>query len=165
MPRRVTFIGTTNSDQYLKSQTGNRRFWPVRTSTIDLEGLQRDRDQLWAEAATLEVGGASIQLPRDLWAAAQAVQNERLEHDPWFDELEVLNIGEGGIFLEGDEQRIWSTDLFKRLGRGEGKGTTGDAQRLAAVMRRLGWRGPKQIKKEGENRRGYSRPKPSEGIA
>jgi predicted P-loop ATPase len=84
-PRRTVFFATTNDDEYLKSQTGNRRFWPVSTSKIDLEGLQQDRDQLWAEAAHLEAQGCSIALPERLWHVAGQEQERRLETDSWQD--------------------------------------------------------------------------------
>jgi hypothetical protein len=84
-PRRTIFIATTNRDDYLQSDTGNRRFWPVATSAIDLEALRRDRDQLWAEAAACEARGDSIGLPERLWKLAAEKQGERLESDEWFE--------------------------------------------------------------------------------
>ncbi len=54
VPRSFTIVGTSGSTDYLRDTTGNRRFWPVRTDRFDLDRLRRDRDQLWAEAASRE---------------------------------------------------------------------------------------------------------------
>lgn len=87
LPRRCIFIGTTNDNDYLKSETGNRRFWPVATRQIDLEGIKRDRDQLWAEAAAIEKEGHSIEMHQGLWARAKEEQEQRMEPDAWFNDF------------------------------------------------------------------------------
>lgn len=48
--RQNIFAGSVNDETPFTDETGNRRFWPVRCGTIDIEKLEADRDQLWAEA-------------------------------------------------------------------------------------------------------------------
>lgn len=49
--RQSIFIGSTNDQEYLRDDTGGRRFWPLecRVSEIDTESFEREVDQLWAE--------------------------------------------------------------------------------------------------------------------
>jgi predicted P-loop ATPase len=49
-PRRCVFVATTNRDDWAVDETGNRRFLPVKTTKIDVAGLNRDRDAIWAAA-------------------------------------------------------------------------------------------------------------------
>lgn len=52
--RRVCiFIGSTNDNEYLRDQTGGRRFWPIVCNIlgqIDNVRLKREISQVWAEA-------------------------------------------------------------------------------------------------------------------
>lgn len=57
MPRRCVFVGTTNSRQPLTDPEGNRRFWVVSVGAIDIEALEKDREQLWAEAKEAFLSG------------------------------------------------------------------------------------------------------------
>lgn len=54
-PRQCIFIGSTNDKEYLKDDTGGRRFWPMlcTAAEIDIAGLEANVDQLWAEALVL----------------------------------------------------------------------------------------------------------------
>jgi predicted P-loop ATPase len=96
LPRQCVFAGSVNPEGgYLKDPTGGRRFWPVVCSTIDLTTLQRDREQLWAEARDRFRGGEPWWLEtRELDALAAEEQAERYQGDAWDELIEV--------FLEND---------------------------------------------------------------
>ena len=84
VPRQCVFAGSVNPDTYLRDETGNRRFWPVRCGRIDLDALRRDRDQLWAEAVVRYREGAIWWIDdRDLITAASAEQQARVQDDAW----------------------------------------------------------------------------------
>jgi putative DNA primase/helicase len=84
VPRQCVFAGTVNPDTYLRDETGNRRFWPLRCGTIDIPALARDRDQIWAEAVHRFKAGAIwwIEDPAVL-AEAKAAQDARYQADAW----------------------------------------------------------------------------------
>lgn len=155
--RECIFIGTTNDSHYLTDQSGNRRFWPVKTGRIDLEALRRDRDQLWAEAAHREASREPISLPEALWGNAAVEQAARTMRDPWLDILEK----EPGQEASETTVRVSSAYLLTEVLQIEpGRQKPSDQTRLGVCMRLLGWDGPKRMRVDGHNVRGYERPKP-----
>jgi predicted P-loop ATPase len=87
VPRQCVFAGTINPPVggYLKDLTGARRFWPVAChGMIDCAGIERNRDQLWAEAVHRYRAGQKwwLETP-ELEALATAEQSARLVADPW----------------------------------------------------------------------------------
>lgn len=81
-PRRCVFAMTTNQEEYLKDETGNRRWLPVRCEKkADLDWLRENRDQLYAEAYHRVHSGkeTTYEFPEELMKAAQ---EERRIHDP-----------------------------------------------------------------------------------
>jgi predicted P-loop ATPase len=157
-PRRCVFVGTTNDTEYLRDPTGNRRFWPVRTGTIDLDALKRDRDQLWAEAAAAEARGEPLVIEDYLDQAVAAQQEERMLKDTWDD---ILAPVKGEIIDADGVERISSEKLltvFLQLKPDRINDAT--TKRLGACMRRLGWSGPKKMRFASVPKQGYWRQQP-----
>jgi hypothetical protein len=147
-PRQSIIIGTTNSPKYLKDLTGNRRFWPVKVANVDLTALKRDRDQLWAEAASREKAGASIRLASSLWNVAAVEQTERTVQDPWHELLaDVL----------GDLQgKLAAADVWRIVGVDPGHRIQEHNARLGQAMKDLGFE-PKSLNIDGKKQRAYAR--------
>ena len=90
--RRCIFIGTTNDTEYLKDETGNRRFWPVECEIdrIDIPSLKKEVDQLWAEAVVLWRKGEKLYLDKkEQEVIAQGEQSLRYAEDPWTDRIKL----------------------------------------------------------------------------
>ncbi|WP_425044158.1 VapE domain-containing protein [Primorskyibacter sp. S87] len=90
-PRRCVFAGSTNRDDYLRDQAGERRFWIVKTDgTFDIPGLTAVRDQLWAEAYMAFQAGEVWYLDDAYEVQARTIQKERVSVDPWAELLSAL---------------------------------------------------------------------------
>lgn len=91
MPRSCVFAFTTNNDYFLSDETGNVRFWPIHVpSAIDLAGLKRDRDQLWAEAyARFESGEPYWITDESIRDEARDAAVQRVAQDEW--KVSIMN--------------------------------------------------------------------------
>lgn len=131
-PRQCVFIGTTNKEQYLRDETGGRRYWPVTCGQINIDALKCDRDQLFAEAVDRYRHG-------EQWWPDAAFEREhihqeqeaRFEADPWEEPIaEWLRSRERVTVFE-----VARGALFKETGTIG----TADRNRITAVLQRLGW--------------------------
>ena len=157
VPRQCVFAGTVNPDTYLRDETGNRRFWPLRCGDIDLDGLRRDRNQLWAEAVARYRAGAPWWIEdRALVAEASAAQEARYQGDAWdarierwlVSERKPVNVGYGQ-FEDWQERFVPRakplTDvsigevLEQALGIEAAKWTRADQMRVGAFFRARKW--------------------------
>ena len=166
--RQCVFAGTVNPDTYLRDETGNRRFWPIRCGEIDIQALRRDRDQLWAEAMTRFKDGAIWWLEdKELLQAACEEQDKRYQSDAWdglidrwlTHEIRRVNRGHGG-FDDWQEEEVERPEPIRDLCVGEilegaigiepAKWTKPDQMRVGAWLKSRRW-------KRYQIRRGESR--------
>jgi predicted P-loop ATPase len=131
--RQCVFVGTTNKNAYLRDETGGRRFWPLRAGTIDINGLRRDRDQLFAEAVHLYQDGApwwpSRDFEREYMVPEQAA---RYEADAWEETIREY-VGSQTKVTVGEIARNALSIETPRIG-------TADQRRIAAALELLGWK-------------------------
>jgi predicted P-loop ATPase len=130
-PRSCVFWGTTNSETYLKDETGGRRFWPIRARKIKLDGLRRNRDQLWAEAQEYFAADTPwwINDPEVHRAAAEE-QAGRYAGDPWDNIIQGLT----EIYEE-----LSIPQVLTAVGVETGRQTQTEMNRVARCLKALGW--------------------------
>ena len=138
LPRQCVFAGSVNHSAYLRDDTGGRRFWPVACTDVRISELERDRDQLWAEAVVSYRGGAPWWLDTfELNRQAEDEQSGRYEASAWEDLIstwcaERLTMGEASVSVA----EILDLCIQKRMG----DWTRSDEMRVAACLTRAKWR-------------------------
>jgi putative DNA primase/helicase len=131
-PRQCVFIGTTNSDDWLRDATGNRRYWPILCARADVEWLRLCHAQLWAEAAHHEAAGESHWLQEaPIIAQARAEQADRMQDDIWTDRIRHIV----AYRTTTTTAEILGTDMEIPLERQ----TRREQMRVNYIMKSLGW--------------------------
>ncbi len=121
-PRRCLLVGTTNETEFLRDDTGGRRFWPVDLGRHPhgksvFRDLAQEVPLIWAEAMTLYRAGEPLTLTAGAESLAKETQEEHREG----------NYSEGMIveFLQRKvpkdwyrrsmaERRMWLENMFNQ---------------------------------------------------
>lgn len=117
-PRRCIIVGTTNESEFLRDNTGNRRFWPVDVYRImpvksiwnDLAG---DVGQIWAEAVCLYRAGEPLVLSKEAAEEAAGHQEEHREgnaKEGIIQEFLEKEVPVNWYQLDADARRFFTSD-------------------------------------------------------
>lgn len=128
--RQCVFWGTSNEYNFLRDPTGERRSYPINCGIVPpikdiFSDLDRERDQIWAEALSLYRAGAPTILTGEALELAGTAQDEHKEENPWagpimeYLERELpenwfdLELHERRAFLAGDTTIASGVELKK----------------------------------------------------
>ena len=154
-PRRTIFLGTVNpEDEYLRGQTGNTRFLPIKTGVIECADLEVIREQLFAEALVYYKDHPDTwwQLSEDAECEAQKQREERrqssvFEEDlaNWLDKRRhdpdhPVKDGEGKLVDLTPGETSWEeiAQYYLRIDREKWKDKILQSQ-IAQALRAKGW--------------------------
>lgn len=165
-PRQSIFIATKNprtDGTYLKDETGNRRWWPVRCDPthglgqVDFQGLKDARDQLFAEAVVKAREEKLYMETPELKAAAKTEAGKRHAEHEWVEAV-ALWIERCDAKPETKRDFMTARDVFiHALDGTDARFDRRSATSIAGVMRTLNWTiGYKRV--GGHFCRGYLRP-------
>jgi Virulence-associated protein E-like domain/NrS-1 polymerase HBD domain len=154
-PRRCVFAMTTNQQEYLKDETGNRRWLPVAVKgNADLEWLEANREQILAEAYVRVINEreTTYEFPEE---EMEMQQNLRRIHDPnddrivnWYLNTLSPSQREDGVLLSDVWQEALNGGLASRaMTRNEEMGIADVLRTVLMLEKRRGMIGGIRITK------------------
>jgi predicted P-loop ATPase len=165
-PRMNAFAGTVNGMEYLKDDTGGRRFWPASVKFVAKRELEADRDQLIAEAIHRYLLDEKWWLDNpDVIEVATEEQESRMTSDPWLASIDNYVSDASRVSRQG----FYVTELLEHalLISDKTKWTQRESRRAVACLRQLGFTDERRPgKRDGKNRlRMYCSPIRTEKFA
>lgn len=108
-PRQCIFGGTTNRGDYLRDETGNRRFWPIKCGVINIALLKKRRDALLGAAVAAYKAGERWWLEGDLEALASEQQADRYAYGLVDEAVAKAVEGKDQVFLSDVAARVFGS--------------------------------------------------------
>jgi len=175
--RQCVFFASTNTSDFLKSQTGNRRFWPVATfeaePLADVHGMGKETiDQIWAEAFELYANDEPLYLDKELTVEAKEIQEAYTQENPLVKPLEdflnmripknwytmslwdkqdfIDNYGTQDLLELVERDRVCKYEIWDIIFKGRGLITLVAWQQIKQAMDKIpGWTKSKSIQRFG----------------
>ena len=123
--RQCVFFGTTNTADFLRDTTGNRRFMPVDVRPMYVKKsvvndlTEYEIDQIWAEAYQLYLKGENLYFSEEETALAIKEQSDHAETDERKGIIESyldLSYPNDWDNLDLTDRRVWLTSPLSRRG-------------------------------------------------
>jgi predicted P-loop ATPase len=147
MPRQSVFAGTVNPREFLRDDTGNRRFWVVPiegTDKLNTAAIKTSRDCIWKAAMQAWRSDEKPMLPAALAQASEQQNAEFSSQDAWLAMLEEWI--EGQPLGKAAEQASDPLEPFTTAQALISAGlrlteqiTRADEMRVARLLRQLGY--------------------------
>ena len=99
---------------------------------VDVEAIEEDRDQIWAEAVHHFKAGEQWHMSVEAIGLAHDEQAERQADDPWSDAI--------ANFVHGRKSVSPSMVAIECLGIDIGRVNRADQNRIVSILRQMGWR-------------------------
>ncbi|MEG3907841.1 VapE family protein [Microcoleus sp. w2-18bC1] len=129
--RPSIIVATTNKQEFLADETGNRRFWVIPVKhRIDTKLLKKERDAIWAAAMLAYKSGEEPCLDYEDEETAEHIAQEFQSSDPWEDVIEN--------FIEHREY-IRLSDLLTHLQVDLSRQERSHQMRCSAILKKFGW--------------------------
>jgi predicted P-loop ATPase len=139
-------VGTTNRIDWNRDETGGSRYMPIACTKVDLDWIEANREQLFAEAVHRFKAGEKWHIwPLDV---ARQKQSERVGADPWEEAIE-RNWRDAARDMQGRQLVTVPSVLSDVLGIPIAAHTTSVRGRVAAILRRLGFKSLDRVRVNG----------------
>lgn len=161
-PRRGIIVGSTNRDEFLVDETGNRRFWviPVKAThknPIDLDGLMKEVDAIWASAVHAYQNDEPYALSIEEEEQVNAENSKYTMGDPWKGPIEAWLNQPQNKFKDVTTEVLLIDAICKPVERQ----TKHDQMKVASILKDLGYNN--KVKKTINGRRPWVYKRDSEG--
>ncbi|MEP0754951.1 toprim domain-containing protein [Trichocoleus sp. Lan] len=130
--RQSVIVGTTNRDEFLSDDSGDRRFWTIKIERrIDSEQIESERDRVWASAVAAYKAGEQWHLSDEEQALSAIANSEFHMSDAW--EKYVLD------YVRNLPQVTTAEILQNALDLDKSRQDKPSQMRVGVIMKRWGW--------------------------